>query len=158
MGVFRRSNFVAALIVGAFGVLALPGMAPAAIPGSVRPLCDDSGPLCTEINEFPNGQTTNYEGLYVGHDEPSLLFYSNVPGSGNHMRYRLVLPKDPPVLPNQAGTGGTFNFQLHPAFCFRLALCGTQAYPNPRNGRPCTPPSAAHPLHAHAPPQTNWLR
>jgi len=110
------------------------GTATAAIPGSVRPLCDDNGPLCTEINEFPSGQTTNYEGQYVGHDEPSLLFYSNVPGSGNHMRYRLVLPRDPPVLPNQAGTGGTFNFQLHPAFWFGIAMCDTQSYPNPGNG------------------------
>ena len=24
---------------------------------------------------------------YVGHDEPSAVFYSNVPGSGNHMTY-----------------------------------------------------------------------
>jgi hypothetical protein len=132
---------LAGLIVSAFGVLALPGTATAAIPGSVRPLCDDNGPLCTEINEFPNGQTTNYEGLYVGHDEPSLLFYSNVPGSGNHMQYRLVLPKDPPVLPNQAGTGGTFNFQLHPAFWVGVAMCDTQSYPNPGNGVACTPDS-----------------
>ena len=25
----------------------------------------------------------NYEGYYIGHDEPALIFYSNVKGSGN---------------------------------------------------------------------------
>ncbi|HEY4852290.1 MAG TPA: hypothetical protein VII22_15985, partial [Streptosporangiaceae bacterium] len=38
---------------------------------------------------------------YVGHDEPSAVFYSNVPGSGNHMTYSLRLPRDPsPANPN----------------------------------------------------------
>jgi hypothetical protein len=31
---------------------------------------------------------------YVGHDEPSDLFYSNVPGSGNNMTYSMTLPRD----------------------------------------------------------------
>ena len=38
-------------------------------------------------------------GKYVGHDEPSDLFYSNVPGSGNQMRYTLTLPRDPSPSP-----------------------------------------------------------
>ncbi|GAC1673834.1 MAG: hypothetical protein NVS9B2_22720 [Steroidobacteraceae bacterium] len=157
MGTLRCPNFMAGLLVSACGALALPGTASAAIPGSVRPLCDDNGPLCTEINEFPNGKTTNYEGLYVGHDEPSLLFYSNVPGSGNHMRYRLVLPRDPPVLPNQAGTGGTFNFQLHPAFWFGLAVCDTQSYPNPNNGVACTPDSDANIFDGSDPTKADFI-
>ena len=70
------------------------------------------------------------EEQYVGHDEPSLLFYSNVPGAGNSMVYRLRLPKDPPQKPKQDGTGGTFNFQLHPAFWFGMALCDTESAPN----------------------------
>jgi hypothetical protein len=130
------------LIIGACGLLMLPGTSAAWIPGSVRPLCDDNGPTCTEINEFPGTGTNNYEGAYVGHDEPSVLFYSNVPGAGNSNVYRLVLPKDPPVQPNQAGTGGTFNFQLHPAFWFGMALCDTQSAPNP--GQPCKPDSDAN--------------
>jgi hypothetical protein len=157
MGTFRCPHFLAGLIVSAFGVLALPGTATAAIPGSVRALCDDNGPLCTEINEFPNGQTTNYEGLYVGHDEPSLLFYSNVPGSGNHMRYRLVLPKDPPVQPIQAGTAGTFNFQLHPAFWFGVAMCDTQSSPNPGNGVACTPNSDANIFDGSDPTKADFI-
>ncbi|MBS0417774.1 MAG: hypothetical protein JSR66_08670 [Proteobacteria bacterium] len=71
-----------------------------------------------------------YEGKYIGHDEVSLLFYSDVPGSGNYQVYELVLPKDPPTPPAQDGSGGTFNFQLHPTFWFGMALCDTQSWPN----------------------------
>jgi len=80
------------------------------------------GILCTEVLDNPT-----YE--YVGHDEPSLLFYSNRPGSGASNVYHLRLPKDPQTLPRQDGTGGTWNFQLHPAFWFGMALCDTQSYP-----------------------------
>jgi len=72
-----------------------------------------------------------YEGAYTGHDEPAVLFYSNVRGSGHTNIYRLRLPKDPPTLPKQDGTGGTFNFQLHPAFWFGMAMCDDQSAPNP---------------------------
>src|ERR1700756_5347165 len=88
--------------------------------------CDDNGNLCTEVHD-----SIGYGGTYTGHDEPSILFYSNVPGSGNSSIYQLVLPKDPPTLPKQNGTGGTFNFQLHPAFWFGMALCDDQSAPNP---------------------------
>jgi hypothetical protein len=75
------------------------------------------------------------EDNYVGHDEPSVLFYSNQSGSGNQMTYHLTLPKDPS--PTQAGA--TFNFQLHPAFWFGMAMCDTQSYPE-QTGT-CTPDS-----------------
>jgi hypothetical protein len=32
------------------------------------------------------------EDEYVGHDEPSLLFYSNKPGAGNRAQYSVTLP------------------------------------------------------------------
>ena len=35
------------------------------------------------------------EDEYVGHDEPSLVFYSNKAGAGNRMRYNITLPKEP---------------------------------------------------------------
>jgi hypothetical protein len=41
----------------------------------------------------------------------------------------LTLPKDPSTKPNQSGTGGTWNFQLHPAFWFGMAMCDTQSFP-----------------------------
>src|SRR5262245_29149456 len=43
--------------------------------------CANNIRLCTEVSD----PLTAF-GHYVGHDEPSVLFYSNVPGSGNHMR------------------------------------------------------------------------
>jgi hypothetical protein len=58
--------------------------------------------------------------------------------------YNLTLPTDPPKLPRQDGSGGTFNFQLHPAFWFGMAMCDDQSAPNPAGsfvGRnvPCNP-------------------
>jgi hypothetical protein len=89
--------------------------------------CDDqSGILCTEVFD-----SIGYGGAYTGHDEPSLVFYSNVAGSGNTSVYLLQLPKDPPTLPKQDGTGGTFNFQLRPAFWVSMAMCDDQSAPNP---------------------------
>jgi hypothetical protein len=100
-------------------------------------LCDDNAPLCTETY-----RAHNYEGRYIGHDEPSLLFYSDVSGSGNSSTYLLRLPKDPPSMPQRDGNGGTFGFQLHPAFWFGMALCDSQSSPNP--GMPCMPNSDAN--------------
>ncbi len=96
-----------------------------AATSQARPLCDDNNPLCSETANI----TYNYEGKYIGHDEPSVLFYSDQAGSGNSDVYQLVLPKDPPRLPTQNGKGGTFNFQLHPAFWFGMAMCDTQSAP-----------------------------
>jgi hypothetical protein len=104
--------------------------------------CDEpNGILCAEARNNPGGSK-----YYVGHDEPSLLFYSNQPGSGYNQVYRLKLPKDPPLLPKQDGTGGTWNFQLHPAFWFGMAMCDDQGNPNPggapgRPNIPCAPDS-----------------
>jgi hypothetical protein len=104
--------------------------------------CADNGPLCAEPAE-----PLNYEGNYIGHDEPSLLFYSNTPGSGNNQNYKITLPTEPATNPLQDGTGGTFNFQLHPAFWFGMALCDDQSAPNPGGSAlagatvPCTPDS-----------------
>jgi len=59
--------------------------------------CDDpTGILCTEVY-----QSIGYNGAYTGHDEPSVLFYSGVAGSGNTMVYLMQLPKDPSKLPTQ---------------------------------------------------------
>jgi len=87
--------------------------------------CDDvSSGLCTDTYLHKS-----YEGKYVGHDEPSLLFYSDTPGAGNSSIYQLTLPKDSPVLPTQDGRGGTWNFQLRPAFWLGMAICDSQSFP-----------------------------
>lgn len=90
--------------------------------------------LCTEVQD-PSAFGNEY---YIGHDEPSTLFYSNVPGSGNRMRYDLTLPTDPsPTSPFIAGK--SYNFQLHVAFWFGMAMCDTQSYPELLNS--CIPDS-----------------
>ncbi len=63
---------------------------------------------------------------YVGHDEPTAAFYSNVPGSGNHMTYSVRLPRDPsPANP----TTKSYQFELNGALWFGMALCANQSYP-----------------------------
>jgi len=81
--------------------------------------CGHSRSLCAEVDDLESFSS------YVGHDEPSLLFYSNAPGSGNQMRYVLTLPSDP-VAPTGVPTAAqSFNFELHPAFWFGMAMCDT---------------------------------
>jgi len=95
------------------------GSAKAAVPH-----CDEPYALCTEPVD-----SIGYGGEYTGHDEPSLLFYSDTPGAGNSSLYHIRVPSDPKVLPNQSGTAGTWNFQLHPAFWLGMALCDNQSAP-----------------------------
>ena len=97
--------------------------------------CEDLFSLCTERQDNVSADP-EYLGHYIGHDEPSLLFYSNVPGSGNYAQFKLVLPKDPVRFPTNAHPDGSgdprptvWNFQLHPAFWFGMALCDTESYP-----------------------------
>src|SRR6266487_4169486 len=97
--------------------------------------CAAGAVTCTEVWD---SEAVFGEGKYIGHDEPSNLFYSNVPGSGNQMRYRLVLPTDPtPATPLERGK--SFNFELHPAFWFGMAMCDTQSFPELLST--CTPDS-----------------
>jgi hypothetical protein len=93
-----------------------------------QPLCVQRPQMCTEVVD-----PVSYNGYVYpsGHDEPSVLFYSSVPGSGNSNRYQLTLPTDPVAAPLQSGTGSTWNFQLHPAFWFGMAMCDDQSAPNP---------------------------
>src|SRR5690349_2873491 len=82
--------------------------------------CAVRSQACAEVYD---SEAVFGQDVYVGHDEPSNLFYSSTPGSGNRNSYLLQLPKDPPTLPNGTDSGGTFNFQLHPAFWFGMAMC-----------------------------------
>jgi hypothetical protein len=100
-----------------------------------RPNCSENSVVCTEIAD-PIG----YDGHSTGHDEPSVLFYDSHDGSGNSSLYQLKLPTDPPTPPAQDGSGGTFNFQLHPAFWFGMAMCDNQSSPEYTHA-PCVPDS-----------------
>jgi hypothetical protein len=94
--------------------------------------CADPFPICTELGD-PQPAFGNY---YAGHDEPSLLFYSSTPGSGNHVQYHLTIPTEPT---GPFSTSKGYDFELHPAFWFGMAMCDTQSYPEQQPN--CTPDS-----------------
>src|SRR5215471_15840398 len=89
-------------------------------------LCPSDDGFCVDIGN----QEQEAVGYYTGHDEPAILFYSDRPGAGNNLTTVLTIPTDPPTPPRQDGTGGTFSFQLHPAFWFGMVLCDSQSSPN----------------------------
>jgi hypothetical protein len=76
-------------------------------------------------------------GHYVGHDEPGVWDYSTQPGSGNHAKWLLTLPKDPP--PNPTPGRNVYAFETHIAFWFGMDLCATQSFPEQIST--CTPDS-----------------
>ena len=85
--------------------------------------CAQAAAMCTEV-----AQSDDVFGHYVGHDEPSMLFYSHTPGSGNHMRYNVTLPTEPPASnPNTANK--SYSFELSGADWFGMAMCDTQSFP-----------------------------
>lgn len=86
--------------------------------------CSTGDGRCTDIFD-----SDRIFGHYAGHDEPATLFYSNVPGSGNRNSWQLTLPRDPSAT-NPLTAGKAYNFQLHIAFWFGMAICDTQSDPN----------------------------
>jgi len=85
--------------------------------------CAESSAFCTEV-----ANSRQVFGYYVGHDEPSVLFNSTAPGSGNHMSYNVILPKEPSASnPNQVNK--SYSFELSGADWFGMAMCDTQSYP-----------------------------
>jgi hypothetical protein len=95
--------------------------------------CEYSG-MCAEVAN-PSDVFGNE---YVGHDEPSAVFYSNVPGAGNHMTYGVRLPHDPSP-GNPTTPGKSYQFELNGSLWFGMALCDTQSYPEQVST--CTPDS-----------------
>jgi hypothetical protein len=96
--------------------------APAA--GHVAINCEYSS-LCPDV---ANPKEAFGDDEYVGHDEPSAVFYSNKPGSGNRNQYEVVLPHDPSP-DNPMADGKSYHFELNGALWFGMALCDTQSYP-----------------------------
>ena len=129
---FIGTAAIAVLVVVAAGAPAVSAQTqqPAALSAaslhllsSDDPFCSSNASLCADPYDNPYGQ-------YVGHDEPSLLYKSGIPGSGNDMTYTVTLPKDPKQQPNASGAGGTtWNFQLRPTFWFGVTLCDTESAP-----------------------------
>lgn len=99
------------------------------ISKNIRPMA------CTDPHGGSSGKRFYDNGWYIGHDEPDVQFYSNNPGSGNNMVYRITLPQRDPA-PTQSGSSVAW-FELTPALWFSLALCDPSSYPQ----NPCTPDS-----------------
>ena len=115
-----------------------PARGKAAFHNSRAPVCQSGLSLCTDPYDNPSG-------TYVGHDEPSVEFKSDVPGSGNDITYTITLPTEPPKLPRNNGPdGATWNFELRPTFWFGLTLCDTESAPE--FTKACAPDSDANDL------------
>jgi hypothetical protein len=109
-----------------------------AAAGNASKTCKIGIPLCTDVGEPINDIAG---GPYVGHDEPSLLFYDRRPGSGNDVTYNIRLPKDPPTMPTQDSTNGVYwAFQQRAAYWFGMIMCDTQSSPEYQHDS-CTPDS-----------------
>ena len=135
-----RLRLCLAACVGLFlGLVPGQGASAASPAHAVNCASARTASFCAEVFD---SESVFGEGVYVGHDEPSLLFYSNKAGAGNHDHYLLRLPKDPPTQPNGTDSGGTFNFMLHPAFWFGMALCDTES--SPEFTKQCTPNTDAN--------------
>ncbi len=98
----------------------------------------DLGGLCTDPIAVKNGKATRFidNGWYVGHDEPSIKFISNKPGSGNQMTYFMQLPIDPTATPTASGSVTNYG-ELSLAPWFGLPICDPHSYPQ----NPCKPDS-----------------
>ena len=92
-----RSIRIAIVLVGVLVAFAAFGGRAARADGSSEPLCEAHSGSCLDTRSHKS-----YEGDYVGHDEPSLLFYSNQPGSGYTNVWHLQIPKDAPVAPTSS--------------------------------------------------------
>jgi hypothetical protein len=120
------ASAIASLMGATFVMVAPKGVS--AETYTTKPNCVYARVMCTEVQDPSTAFHSN--GEYVGHDEPSTLFYSNVPGSGNNMQYQLTIPKQP-TGPYSNSKG--YDFQLHPAFWFGMAMCDTYSYPETNN-------------------------
>ena len=89
---------------------------------------------CTDLHGANGGRFYD-NGWYIGHDEPSVQFFSNTPKSGNNMAWVITLPEQDPT-PTQSGSS-IATFELTPAVWLSLDLCDPNSYPQ----NPCKPDS-----------------
>lgn len=140
----KSSSYRALILLAATAVVAALASTPVAV-SAAQPADSATGQHvhinCEYSRECPDiadSQQVFGEDEYVGHDEPSLLFYSNQPGSGNRSQYTVTLPNDPtPAHPTTPGK--SYNFELNGSLWFGMALCDTQSYPEQVST--CTPDS-----------------
>jgi hypothetical protein len=149
---------IAAAALAAVQLMAVPGASLAATPApaaasGIKPTgeldCNGYSPvqhavkpggtICAEVHA--NGQLKD-NGWYIGHDEPTIQFYSKQPGSSTNINWVQTLPRDPSAAPTVLGPGKdvTHFFELMPALWYSMALCDPMSYPQTS----CTPDSDAN--------------
>jgi hypothetical protein len=151
-----RLPAMTAVVTGVVISLALGGVVPAASarvgaavpPRSVGELdCNGLSPIqhpvksalpCLDPRGPGNSRFEDNE-HYIGHDEPSVRFISNQPGSGADTTFAEQLPTDPTALPTvkTPGKDVTHWFELSVAPWFSTVVCD----PNSAPLTPCKPVS-----------------
>jgi len=138
------------VVLGLLAAIQTSTAEPTSAVSETEPYCETHLGFCPDVRGY-----NEYEGNYVGHDEPALLFYSNRAGSGNSNTWQLRLPTEAPTQPTQNASGGTWNFQRSVTFWIGMALCDTQGYPNP--GKPCPRDSDKNIKDSSDPTSPNWV-
>jgi hypothetical protein len=102
--------------------------------------------LCAEVHLRGKVEDNGY---YIGHDEPTIQFYSTRPGSSTKITWVQTLPRDPRSLPTVRGPHKdiTHFFELMPALWYSMALCDPNSFPL----LPCTPDSDSNTPHGNYP-------
>jgi hypothetical protein len=142
----RYTWALAVLVIGAFPGVASAGVAPRSVGGLD---CNGLSPIQTPTHTFAacadprgaadDGNRAEDNNHYIGHDEPSVRFISNTPGSGNDVTFVERLGTDPRQLPTveKPGSDVTHYFELTIAPWMSLDVCD----PNSTPMRPCKPNS-----------------
>ncbi|MGH7922009.1 MAG: hypothetical protein ACREQM_19000 [Candidatus Dormibacteraceae bacterium] len=163
-GTLRRYLALVAAMAAALATSAVAAGPAAASAGTLKPQpigeldCNGDSPiqtsvhhsaLCTDIRGYADEQNANtwdgrfYDnGVYIGHDEPDMVFESSRPGSGNDVSWTATLPVDPRALPtvHNPGSDVVRYFEDSPAPWLGMAMCD----PNSAPQTPCTPESDAN--------------
>jgi hypothetical protein len=154
---FRRGAqvaVVAALVLAGQAVPAAAGASKSVRPNGVGTLdCNGFSTiqklvkpslLCADPRGLTGGRFHD-NGYYIGHDEPSVRFVSNRPGTGDNVTFVETLGVDPSAAPTVATPGSdiTHNFELSIAPWFSTDVCDPNSYPL----LPCTPNSDANAPH-----------
>jgi hypothetical protein len=105
-------------------------------PGGKEHCTDPMTPRGKKINGKWVGTRFEDNEHYIGHDEPSVKFISNAPGSGNTMTYLMKMPVDPKRQPTATGSVTDYS-ELSIAPWFGLPMCDPDSYPQ----NPCKPDS-----------------
>ena len=118
------------LVIAGFIMLVSVVMSPRAF-GQNLPDCNDPDaydPNCIHPRQdlIDDAHADGYP-YYIGHAEPSLLFFSTTGTSGYNMRWKFSLPATDPS-PTQNGSS-VANFELYSAFWIGLALCDPNSNP-----------------------------